>query len=187
MANKKKTVKNEGEKSPSKTKKTSIRKTSDQEQREWEALYFYVKKNILQYDDNMDLTNYCILRLKGMAQGRFAAQDRKTTGITYGYKVVLSTFEQKQELIRWSLQVKTFNSESHKINWIFKIIENNINDVYLKMREANKHEENQKLMNIPEQVNAGLKNRTQVINNSDTQTQEPKAEKTWDDEDEQLW
>ncbi len=37
---------------------------------------------------------------------------------------------------------KVFESESNKFNYICKIVENNINDVYLRVQKAKKIEEN---------------------------------------------
>ena len=125
---------NEGEKSPS-TSKKRVNKTSDKEIREWDALYNYVKTAILGYDDNMNLPTYFVLRLKGMAQGKFVAKDRNKQNLTYGYPVVLKTFEVRKPLIDYAFKHKHFNGESHKINWLCCLIESGINDTYLKMKE----------------------------------------------------
>ena len=40
-----------------------------------------------------------------------------------------------------ALSSKTFENESYKFNYICKIVENNINDVYLRVMKAKKSEE----------------------------------------------
>lgn len=60
-----------------------------------------------------------------------------------GYDVVYDTICQQHNAIMWALQNKTFDKEYYKITYIFKIIDNNILDVY----HAKKHNEEQKKIN----------------------------------------
>ena len=41
-----------------------------------------------------------------------------------------------------ALQTKVFDDEKSKFNYICKIVENNINDVYMRVQKVNKSEEN---------------------------------------------
>ena len=52
-------------------KKTMTKK----EIKEWDELYQYIKKDILQYDDNKKLPKWFVLRLKGLNQGKFCANN----------------------------------------------------------------------------------------------------------------
>lgn len=60
-----------------------------------------------------------------------------------GYDVVYDTICQQHNAIMWALQNKTFDREYYKIIYIFKIIDNNILDVY----HAKKKNEEQKKIN----------------------------------------
>lgn len=174
---------NEGEQSPS-----TKRITSDAEVKELDALYEYVKTVIFEYDENMILPSYFVLRLKGLAQGKRIAQDRTKHKLTYGYDTVLKTFEAKKSLIHYAFHNNHFNGESHKINWVCKLIERNINDVYLKLQQEKnftKKEKDNIAQIIHESAQRIAKYNTtkstmeSIINN--------KAKKNWDDQDEDLW
>lgn len=149
----------EGEKSPSKTSKTKTpkRKTSPEEQAQFDALYAYVRDVILEYDETMILSSYQVKRLKGMAQGSFLAKDREKTNLTYGYSVVLETFRMKKSIIHYVLKNNQFNNEDHKVNFIFKMIESSINDVYLKQIEEEKRY--QSLIGRANEIHDGIQKR----------------------------
>jgi hypothetical protein len=61
-----------GVKSPS----AKQRVTSQEEQDWWDALYMYVKNEILELDPKLNLNQYTVLRLRGMAQGCFVGKKR---------------------------------------------------------------------------------------------------------------
>ena len=178
---------NEGEKSPSTSKKSKVNKTSDQEIREWDALYNYVKISVFHYDDNMNLPKYFVLRLKGMAQGKFTAKDSDEQNLTYGYITVLKTFENKKPIIDYAFKNKQFKDESHKINWVCAIIENGLNDTYLRMKEESKIIKKQR-ENTDNEIRENIK-RVKPINGKLSMEDiiNKKAEVTWDEQDENLW
>lgn len=60
-----------------------------------------------------------------------------------GYDVAHKTIEQQHDAIMWALQNKTFIKEFNKITYVFRIIDNNILDVY----EAKKRDKEQKRIN----------------------------------------
>lgn len=49
---------------------------------------------------------------------------------SYGYDVILLTVQDCTEAINYALTHKTFKSETQKINYIYAILANHINDVY---------------------------------------------------------
>lgn len=114
------------------------------EQKEWDELYFYVKKEILNYSDNMNLSSYLVLRLKGFKIGNYIAQKNSKISLNengYPYKIILLTFKIKKLDITKALKTIDFSSENHKINYIMTIISNSINDVYLRVKEKKKASE----------------------------------------------
>lgn len=123
-----------------KKKKKSVRKMTEQEKQEWNELYEYVKE-LLQYDSNQKLSNAMVLRLKGLSTGKFYENRRTQDMSDYTYKTILFTFKSCYMEINRGLANKTFNNEMHKFNYIMKIVEPNINNVYMRMQQAERIEE----------------------------------------------
>lgn len=48
----------------------------------------------------------------------------------YGYDVIKKTIEKCRNSIEYSMNAKSFKSDTHKISYMMAIIKNNINDVY---------------------------------------------------------
>lgn len=182
-------------------KKQSKLKMSEEEKRQWDALYMFVKYEILGYDENMDLPRYFVLRLKGMAQGNLIAKAMDEAPQTYGYKVVLKTFEKKQAAIQWAINHSKFNNERHKFNWIMRLIENNINDVYLSMKDEENRLQVESSEDSTKKLQQSVKERKtiyevpqpteklhtpNIVDNFKNATKKV-AEKTWSDDDESLW
>lgn len=170
----------EGVKSPS----IKGRKTSEEEQRWWSALYMYVKNSILELDPHLNLTQYTILRLRGMAQGCFVGQDRDQCDLTYGYRTVLAAFYKMAPFIKYGLQNKTFNNQQHKINWIMSVVEPHLNDVY--QDEETNRIRTETLVAHADQVLDDI-DRYQKINNYLNSKSEFKEAKTWDKKHEDMW
>lgn len=113
---------------------------TEKELRDWEALYFYVK-NLLGYDENQALSNTMVLRLKGLLTNKFMENNNIQDGANYSYETILTTFKFCSPDINKALRTNTFKDESHRFNYILKIVEKNINTVYLKMKNAEKAKE----------------------------------------------
>ena len=59
----------------------------------------------------------------------------------YSYDVVLNTFKYSMPDIQRALGSVSFNSEWHKFLYIMKIVEGNLNDVYMRMKGAERAKE----------------------------------------------
>ena len=105
---------------------------------DWLELCEYVEKQILQYDDKMKLGRNMVLRLRGLSKGQFIANNKIRQQAEYSYKLILLTFKAKKLDILNAIHSKTFKSESQKFNYIMAIVENSINDIYLRMKNAEK-------------------------------------------------
>lgn len=110
---------------------------SEQDKKDWDELYEYVKK-ILGYDENQALSKTMVLRLRGLLSNKFIANNNIEDTSNYSYKVVLNTFKFCTLDIQNRLRNNFFKDESHKFNYILKIIESNLNTVYMKMKSAKK-------------------------------------------------
>lgn len=110
--------------------------------KQWDDLYQYVKKKILLYDDAQSLPRKFVLRLKGLTKGKYIESRSIEDNADYSYEIILYTFQICKPAIMSAIANKTFETEENKFNYICKIVENNINDVYLRVKKAKKSEEN---------------------------------------------
>lgn len=112
------------------------------EKEQWNKLYQYVKKEILLYDDSQSIPPSLVLRLKGLAKGKYIENKKIEDKADYTYEIVLYTFQICKPTIMNVISNKTFQNENNKFNYICKIVENNLNDVYLRVNKAKRSEEN---------------------------------------------
>ena len=128
-------------------------------QKDWIALCEYVKKEILQYDDDMKLPKFIILRLRGLEKGQFIANKKGKKQASYDYKTILTTFKICKTMILQgfkSNQTK-FVDEKHKFNYAMVIIENEINDVVLRLKRAKESENKTIKIKLNNQTNNSAK------------------------------
>jgi hypothetical protein len=128
--------------------KRETQKMTDEEKRQWDELYKYVKKEILLYGDNQSLPSKIVLMLKGLTKGKLIENRSTQDYASYTYEIILYTFKINKSAIMSGLSGKIFNSEISKFVYITTIVENNINDVYLRIENAKKSKEKTQLINI---------------------------------------
>ena len=116
------------------------KKMSEKEKRDWEALYMYVK-SLLGYDENQALSSTMVLRLKGLLTNKFIENRSIESTANYSYETILNTFKYSSIDIQRALKINRFSDEMHRFNYILKIVERNINTVYMKTRNVMKSEE----------------------------------------------
>lgn len=116
------------------------KKMTEKEKQDWEALYFYVKK-LLGYDENQSLSSTMVLRLKGLLTNKFIENNNIESTANYSYEVILNTFKFCKLDIDKALRANNFKDEMHRFNYLLKIVEKNINTVYVKMKDVQKSEE----------------------------------------------
>lgn len=127
-----------------------------EEKLEWDELYEYVKYSILNYSKEKNLPKNLVLRLKGLRYGKFMANNKTKNQGDYSFKLILLTFKANKFNIINSIGDKSkFKNETHMINYIMTIVENNINDMFDVIN--NKRKADEKAENI-------------VINNVDMHT-----------------
>jgi hypothetical protein len=108
----------------------AVTKLTQQEKLEWDELYQYVKKEILQYDKNQSIPPALVLRLKGLSTGKLIENKNISDKASYSFTIILYTFQIQKQVILSSIKNKEFKNESQKFSYICKIVENNLNDVY---------------------------------------------------------
>ncbi len=117
------------------------KKMSKEESKDWEKLYFYVKDNIMGYDENQALSKNMVLRLKGLLTGKFIENKNIKDNSSYSYETILATFKYCRPDIEKAFRTKSFQDESHKFNYALVVVEKNINTVYVKMKNIEKAKE----------------------------------------------
>ena len=119
-----------------------------QEREEWDDLYSYVKKNILGYDENQSLSRNMVLRLKGLTVNKFMENKNQKDTAHYPYSVILNTFKFCCLDIQKGFATHSFSDENHKFNYILKIVESNINNVYNRMQTSAKAKETTQTVDV---------------------------------------
>lgn len=122
---------------------------SQAEYKYWDKLYQYIKKEILGYKDNMILSTHIVARLQGLRSGKYKPWKNDKVFYSnkgYAYDVILRTFIEKKIDILKAIANKTFDNENKKFDYIMAIINNSINDVYI--REQNKKNEKERFENL---------------------------------------
>lgn len=130
------------------------KKMTEKEMRDWDSLYFYVK-NLLAYDENQALSSTMVLRLKGLLTNKFIENNNIESTANYSYEVILNTFKFCSPDIQRALRTCTFKDEQHKFNYILKIVEKNINTVYMKMKNLQKAKEEAKNITVEAPIHTG--------------------------------
>ena len=119
------------------------KKMNEKDKQDWENLYYYVK-NLLGYDENQALSNTMVLRLKGLLTNKFIENNNIESTANYSYETILNTFKFSSIDIQRALRTNTFKDEMHRFNYLLKIVEKNINTVYVKMKNIEKAKEEAK-------------------------------------------
>lgn len=144
------------------------RQKAEPKDKEWKELYEYVKKEILQYDDSMKFPKYLALRLQGLKKGQHIANNECEIQAHYDDYTILCTFKLcKKRILNYLHDNETkIKNEQHKINLIMKFIEPEINDVYLRLRNAKRMRESIEGESFDNQSNDGAeyKKRTKDVN-----------------------
>lgn len=120
------------------------KKMTEKEKQDWESLYMYVKSNIMGYDENQALSSTMVLRLKGLLTNKFIENNNIQSNANYSYDTILNAFKYSSLDVQRALRTNNFKDEMHKFNYVLKIVEKNINTVYVKMKNAKRAKEEAK-------------------------------------------
>ena len=118
---------------------------------DWDVLYNYVKLDILNYSDKK-MPKEMTLRLIGLKDGKFIANNNVKKEATYDYKLILLTFKLMKGTILNCIQNTEIKDERHKINLIMKIVESEINNVKDRLEAKKKSEEKLQEIDLSHQV-----------------------------------
>ncbi len=145
-----------------------MRNIKNKENKQWNELCEYVKKEILEYDDNMKFPKYLALKLQGIKRGEHIANNNHTENANYDDYTILCTFKLcKRKIVTYLREnERKIHDETHRINLIIKMIEPEINDVYLRIQRAKKSKSKVEHQTFDNQSNrnAGYVKKTKEIN-----------------------
>ena len=108
-----------------------------------------------------------VLRLKGLLTNKFIENNNIASTANYSYETILNTFKFCSVDIQKALRTNRFTDEQHKFNYILKIVEKNINTVYMKMKNLEKAKEEAKNTTVETPVHTGAdyQRKTKEVNN----------------------
>lgn len=143
------------------------KKMTYEDSQNWKNLYEYVKTNVLGYDEEQLLPQYMTVRLLGLSCGKYIANNKSANNANYSYEVILATFKYCKPSINKALRANMFKDEQHKFNYVLKIIEQNINTVYMKMKNVQKAKEEAKntTVEVMSHTGAGYQRKTEETTN----------------------
>lgn len=143
------------------------KKMTEKEKQDWDSLYTYVKTSVMGYDENQALSTTMVLRLKGLLTNKFIENGNIESTANYSYEVILNTFKYCNLDVQKALRSNNFKDEMHRFNYILKIVEKNINTVYLKMRSVQKTKEEAQNTTIDtvNHIGADYQRKTKEVNN----------------------
>ena len=140
---------------------------TEAEKMAWENLYNYVKLNIMGYDDSQALSSTMVLRLKGLLTNKFIENNKIASTANYSYETILNTFKFCYPDIQKALKTNSWTNEMHRFNYILKVVESNINNVYLRMQKMQKTKEDAQNTTIDtvNHIGAEYQRKTKEVNN----------------------
>lgn len=135
----------------------------------WNDLYEYIKKEIMEYSEDLKLPKFIILRLRGLNAGQFMANKKQTPIANYDYKTILYTFKICKASILTGFKTNNtkFTDERHKFNYAMVIIESNINDMVIRLNNAKVAKEKAEVLNIDNIYHEGAEYQTRLKDHND--------------------
>lgn len=107
---------------------------TQEEKDSFDKLYQYIKEEIFEYKEQ-SLPKYMVLRIKGLAEGKFIANNNVKSMGKYTYQQILFTFKINKLKIKEIINSSNFKNEQHRFNTIMLIIEKDINDVVARLNQ----------------------------------------------------
>lgn len=124
----------------------------NKEKEEWDLVYKYMKEEVFGIKDTKGLNSHLVTRLLGLRQGKYKpSAGFKNTKHTYEWEVILSTIKLCKQQIQYALKTVYFKDDKHQANYIMKILDDNINKVYMgymKKKESEKRVDIIKVENL---------------------------------------
>ncbi|WP_455717428.1 hypothetical protein [Anaerosporobacter sp.] len=128
-------------------KKRVYNKETKEETKIWKDMCKYIETEIMGYDENQKLSTQMCQRLRGTLKGKQFGNVFVPDGANYSYETVFYTFKINKGVILNAVSNKEFDTEMAKFRYIVVIVENNINDVYLRLKKVKESKEKTETIN----------------------------------------
>lgn len=142
------------------------KRMTPQDKKEWDELYEYVKLRVMGYEQKQKLSQNMIIRLKGLRYGKGMQNNKIPDAADYSYNLILITFKYCSQDIQNALRSISFNSEESKFAYISKIVEGNLNTVYVRMKNSEKTKEKTKTTDMSVATHEGAKYQKKSVKSS---------------------
>lgn len=101
------------------------------EDTDWDLVYRYFRKDILNQSESVTLDNHSVKRLKGLRLGQYYPSGNNTKILKRGYQfeTILIAMKVVKAKINSLVGTQNFADQKHRVDWIMKFITNEIPDV----------------------------------------------------------
>lgn len=101
------------------------------EDSDWDAVYRYFRKEILNQSESIKLNEHTVKRLRGLRIGQYYPSGNNTKILKRGfeYETILIALKVLKAKIHSLIGTQNFKDNKHRIDWIMKIVTNEIDDV----------------------------------------------------------
>ena len=109
-----------------------------QENSDWDQVYRYFRDEILGLKPGQVLSKHTVERLKGLRVGLYkpGMHNARTTKRGYSFKTIVNTLKFCKRSIESARKRVHFKNEDHEIDYIMKIVSNNVNFISKRMDEV---------------------------------------------------
>lgn len=108
-------------------------KFTEEQKADLDKVYDYIRYQLLKYEEGTVLPRMVVHRIRGTMFGKLYQRGSDELPIIYPLPVILATLMFAKNDILYCLSTMKFKNESHRINTIFKIVDDNINTVKIAM------------------------------------------------------
>lgn len=121
--------------------KLEVEKETKHENSDWEKCYEYAKE-LLNIGVGQNLDSHCTNRILGTRTGSYYPNGTNVRGLKRGYsfEVILTAMKFSSVQIRHAFDTMQFKDQKHKIDYMMKIVTNNINFVNSKVENKKRAE-----------------------------------------------
>ena len=105
-----------------------------EEKQAWFDLDWFIRKNVMGYDENQGLNTNMVLRLKGLRWGQCIANTDNSKFANYTFDVILNTYKFCLPKIKKAFEYKRFDNDDNRFGYALAIVNNNIAEVYQRMK-----------------------------------------------------
>lgn len=134
---------------------------------EWLELCEWVQLNIFEYEMTQKIQQSAWLVLEGLRKGQDIAKNSEETYGEYPVNVILLTFKANKVKILNAIRGKDFKTETAKMQYVCKIVRDNLNDIYTRYLNSQKSKEKMQHINTDILEHQGAEYQNTIKNKED--------------------